>query len=98
MIWLCDFGAIEIDMIWFLKQMCIVCYLKLYDRTMLVMTNVDRCANCCLWEMMTILPMRNDEYPLDDMKWIHYMINCKEEHEKDMNMLYCAFAYDLKGY
>ena len=36
------------------------------------------------------MPMSNDEYPMHDMKWMYYMIDSKEEHEKDMNILYGA--------
>ena len=38
------------DMI--IETYVIVWYLELCDETTLVMTNVDWCTNCCLWEMM----------------------------------------------
>ena len=61
---------------------------------------------CWLWQMgidvqfiayekwWAILFIRNDEYTKHDMKWMCYMNDSKEEYEKDMNLLHCAFSYD----
>ena len=58
--------------------------LELYDGNMLDMIHVDRYANCCLWEMMIILPMRIVEYSMHDIKRMYHMIDSKEEYEHDV--------------
>ena len=91
--WLCDFSTIDMDMIWFMKHMyqkwylnymmeiCWIWYMWIDVRTVAY----EKWWLCCLWAVMNIQYMIWNECTT----WLTV--------KKNMNMMYCAFAYDSRG-
>ena len=66
-----------VQMMWIWCDYWNICYSAILGTMWWNYVGYDKCGL-----MYNLLPMKNDEYPKYDMKWMCFMIANKEEYEK----------------